>query len=43
MDDKFIIFGSPAIEDAEINEVIDCLKLGWIGTGPKVRRFEKIF
>ncbi|MFC1856760.1 DegT/DnrJ/EryC1/StrS family aminotransferase [Thermodesulfobacteriota bacterium] len=41
--DKFLIFGSPCIETAEIDEVVECLKAGWIGTGPKVARFENDF
>jgi dTDP-4-amino-4,6-dideoxygalactose transaminase len=40
---NFLIFGSPAIEDAEIQEVIDSMKSGWLGTGPKVAQFEKDF
>jgi len=40
---KFLIFGSPKIERDEIQEVVRCLKSGWIGTGPKVARFEKDF
>ena len=43
MNDKFIIFGAPQIEDAEINEVVATLKSGWLGTGPKVARFETAF
>jgi dTDP-4-amino-4,6-dideoxygalactose transaminase len=39
----FLIFGSPLIEQDEINEVLDCLKSGWISTGPRVDRFEKMF
>lgn len=39
----FIIFGSPDIHDAEIDEVVATLKSGWLGTGPKVARFEKDF
>ena len=41
--DNFLIFGAPAIEDAEIEEVIASLKSGWLGTGPKVARFEEDF
>jgi dTDP-4-amino-4,6-dideoxygalactose transaminase len=41
--DRFLIFGSPAIEQPEIDEVLDCLKSGWLGTGPKVARFEDDF
>jgi len=40
---NFLIFGSPAIEDAEIQEVVDSMKSGWLGTGPKVARFENEF
>jgi dTDP-4-amino-4,6-dideoxygalactose transaminase len=39
----FLIFGAPAIEDAEINEVVATMKSGWLGTGPKVAKFEKDF
>ncbi|CAD6516784.1 conserved hypothetical protein [metagenome] len=41
--DKFLIFGSPQIEQNEINEVVKCLKSGWIGTGPRVKKFEDDF
>jgi dTDP-4-amino-4,6-dideoxygalactose transaminase len=41
--ENFLIFGSPLIEDAEIEEVIACLKSGWIGTGPRVAQFEADF
>jgi len=40
---NFLVFGAPAIEDAEINELVDSMKTGWLGTGPKVARFEKDF
>ena len=40
---KFLIFGAPAIEDAEIEEVVKSMKSGWLGTGPKVARFEQDF
>ncbi len=44
MDEKdFIVFGAPDIQQAEIDEVVDSLKSGWIGTGPKVARFENDF
>ena len=39
----FLPFSTPTIEDAEINEVVDSLKSGWITTGPKVKRFEEEF
>ena len=39
----FIVFGAPRIERDEIDEVVRCLESGWIGTGPRVARFEKEF
>ncbi len=39
----FLVFGSPLIEKAEIAEVVASLRSGWIGTGPKVHRFEEMF
>ncbi|MFQ5974367.1 MAG: DegT/DnrJ/EryC1/StrS family aminotransferase, partial [Alphaproteobacteria bacterium] len=41
--DRFLVFGAPAIADAEIGEVVDSLKSGWLGTGPKAARFESDF
>jgi len=41
--ESFLVFGSPLIERDELDEVIDSLKSGWIGTGPKVHRFEEMF
>ena len=41
--DKFLIFGAPAIGKEEIVEVVDSLKSGWLGTGPKTARFESCF
>lgn len=40
---KFLVFGAPLIEQPEINEVVDTLRSGWLGTGPKVAKFEQIF
>jgi dTDP-4-amino-4,6-dideoxygalactose transaminase len=40
--EKYLIFGSPLIEEPEIQEVVDTLRSGWLGTGPKVARFEDI-
>jgi dTDP-4-amino-4,6-dideoxygalactose transaminase len=39
----FIPFALPDIGDAEIAEVVDTLRSGWITTGPKTRRFEEDF
>ncbi len=41
--DTYLIFGNPAIEQSEIDDVADSLKSGWLGTGPKVKRFETAF
>jgi dTDP-4-amino-4,6-dideoxygalactose transaminase len=41
--DRFLVFGAPLIEQAEIDEVVDSLRSGWLGTGPKVARFEEDF
>lgn len=41
--EKFLVFGSPFISEPEIEEVVATLKSGWIGTGPKVARFEREF
>ena len=43
MRDNFLIFGAPKIEQPEIDEVVASLKSGWLGTGPKVARFEQAF
>jgi dTDP-4-amino-4,6-dideoxygalactose transaminase len=40
---EFLVFGSPLIEQPEIDEVVDTLKSGWIGTGPKTHQFEEQF
>lgn len=39
----FLTFGAPQIEDAEIDEVVKTMRSGWLGTGPKVARFEDQF
>ncbi len=39
--DRFLVFGAPAIEDPEIQEILDTMNSGWLGTGPKVARFEQ--
>jgi dTDP-4-amino-4,6-dideoxygalactose transaminase len=41
--DRFLVFGSPLIEEPEMQEVLASLKSGWLGTGPKVARFEQDF
>lgn len=36
-------FFRPSISDAEIEEVVNCLRSGWLTTGPVTRRFEAAF
>jgi dTDP-4-amino-4,6-dideoxygalactose transaminase len=41
--ERFLVFGAPNIQREEIDEVVACLESGWIGTGPRVARFEQAF
>ncbi len=41
--DSFLVFGMPVIEEPEIDAVVDCFRRRWIGTGPRVQKFEKDF
>jgi dTDP-4-amino-4,6-dideoxygalactose transaminase len=41
--DTFLPFSRPTIRQAEIDEVVDTLRSGWITTGPKAERFEREF
>ena len=41
--EEFLVFGAPLIEEAEKREVLECLESGWLGTGPRVARFEREF
>ena len=43
MRENFLVFGSPRIAEDEIEEVVACLRNGWIGTGPRVAEFERNF
>ncbi len=36
-----IPWARPAIDDAELNEVIACMKSGWLSSGPRVEKFER--
>lgn len=40
-EEPFLPFSKPTIDDQEIQEVVDCLKSGWITTGPRVQKFEE--
>jgi len=37
--DRFLVFGAPAIEETEIDEVVASMRSGWLGTGSNVARF----
>ena len=41
--DNFIPYNVPDITDAEIQEVVDTLKSGWLAKGPRTVEFEKRF
>ena len=43
MQQKFIPFTLPLIEEEEKREVLEVLESGWITTGPKVKQFEQEF
>lgn len=43
MRNNFLVFGKPYIGKREIEEVVNTLKSGWWGTGPKTELFEKKF
>jgi dTDP-4-amino-4,6-dideoxygalactose transaminase len=42
-DSSFLPFALPEIGAEEIAEVVDCLRSGWITTGPRAKRFESDF
>lgn len=39
----FLVFGAPAIEQAEIDGVLAVMLSGWLGTGPRAAQFERDF
>ena len=41
MENMHIAFSPPDITEAEIEEVVDTLRSGWITTGPKTKEFER--
>jgi len=41
--EELLVFGAPLIEEPEIDEVVRTLRSGWIGSGPRVARFEADF
>ncbi|HWC33188.1 MAG TPA: DegT/DnrJ/EryC1/StrS family aminotransferase [Mycobacteriales bacterium] len=42
MREDFLVFGRPLLGEKEIAEVVATMRSGWIGTGPKVARFERM-
>lgn len=38
----FLPFSRPSIDQAAIDEVVACLRSGWIATGPRVEQFESM-
>jgi perosamine synthetase len=42
-DDDYIRFFKPSIGEDEINEVVDCLKSGWLTTAKRAKQFEADF
>lgn len=43
MTKPFLVFAAPDIQEQEIAEVEACLRSGWLGTGPRVAKFEGDF
>lgn len=41
MNEEFLPFSTPVISQATIDEVVACLKSGWLATGPRVKQFEE--
>ena len=39
--DEFLPFSRPSISQEAIDEVVACLRSGWITTGPRVKQFEE--
>ena len=40
--DEALVFGQPEFDEEAIAEVADTIRSGWVGTGPKVARFEAL-
>ena len=41
--ESFLVYGRPQIEQAEIDEVVETMRSGWIGAGPRTVRFAEAF
>jgi dTDP-4-amino-4,6-dideoxygalactose transaminase len=42
MSTEFLPFSKPSLDEETIAEVVDCLRSGWITTGPRVKQFEQM-
>lgn len=40
--EPFLPFARPSISEAAIQEVVECLRSGWITTGPRTQKFEAL-
>lgn len=40
---EFLVFGRPVFGEEEVAEVVETLRSGWIGTGPRAKMFEEKF
>lgn len=43
MRDEYLVFGQPAFDEETVAEVVDVLRSRWVGTGPRVARFQREF
>jgi dTDP-4-amino-4,6-dideoxygalactose transaminase len=43
MTQKFLPFALPEIGEEEIRDVAECMRSGWVTTGPKTKQFEQAF
>ncbi len=41
--ENFLVFGAPRFFKSELQEMMETIRSGWWGTGPKVHQFEKDF
>lgn len=42
MTEEFLPFAKPSLNQAALDEVMTCLKSGWLATGPRVKLFEEM-
>lgn len=40
--DSYLVFGAPRFDSGTIAEVVAALETGWVGTGPRVGRFQEM-